>query len=64
MTKSNHGDVLLLIGTRNGGFAFRSDARRKKWTIERPLFPGRQVHRFICNPRGDGKSLFAATFSD
>ncbi|MBZ5699619.1 MAG: exo-alpha-sialidase [Acidobacteriia bacterium] len=64
MTKSKQGDVLLLVGTRKGAFTFRSDARRKKWSIEEPLFPGRQVHHFIRDPRGDGKSRFAATFND
>jgi hypothetical protein len=64
MKKSKRGDVLLLVGTRKGGFIFRSDAHRKNWKIEGPLFPGRQVHHFIRDTRGDGRSLFAATFND
>ncbi len=64
MAKSRKGDVLLLVGTRKGAFTLRSDARRKKWTVEGPLFAGRQVHHFIRDPRGDGSALFAATFND
>lgn len=64
MAKAKTGDVLLLVGTRKGGFIFHSDARRKKWSIEGPLLRGLQVHHFIRDARGDGRSLFAAAFND
>jgi hypothetical protein len=54
MAKPKRGDVQLLVGTRKGGFILRSDARRKKWKIEGPLFRGLQVHHFIRDPRDGG----------
>ena len=36
MTKSRHGNILLLDGTHNGGFAFRSEACRGNWKIDAP----------------------------
>ena len=64
MAKPKRGDVQLLVGTRKGGFILRSDARRKNWKIEGPLFRGLQVHHFIRDPRDGARTLFAATFSD
>ena len=64
MAKLKKGDLHLLVGTRKGGFVLRTDARRMKWIVEGPLFPGRQVHHFIRDSRDGGDALFAATFND
>lgn len=59
MTKPRKGDVLVLVGTRKGGFVFRGDARRKAWSVDGPHFLGLNVHHFILDPR-DLQTLFAA----
>ena len=63
MKKTRKGDVVLLVGTAKGGFILRSDGRRKKWSVEGPLFKGLMSHHFTLDSR-DGESLFAATFSE
>jgi photosystem II stability/assembly factor-like uncharacterized protein len=35
--------VALLVGTVKGGFLFRSDAKRSRWSVEGPLFRGWKV---------------------
>jgi hypothetical protein len=56
MTKLRKGEVLLLVGTAKGGFIFRSDARRKNWSVSDPRFKGLMVHHFTFEPR-DCESL-------
>ncbi len=56
--------VVLLVGTRKGGFIFTSDLRRKTWTSEGPLFPGMQVHHFISDPRDPRKVMYATANND
>ena len=51
-------EVQLLVGTRKGGFLFRSDLRRKSWRVEGPFFPGWEVNHLVRDPRS-GK-LWAA----
>jgi hypothetical protein len=63
MTKLREDEVLLLMGTAKGGFIFRSDARRKNWSVSDPLFKGLMVHHFTFDPR-DCESLYAATYSE
>jgi hypothetical protein len=63
MTKLRKDAVLLLVGTSKGGFILRSDGRRKKWSVEGPLFKGLTLHHFTFDPR-DRESLFAATYSE
>ncbi len=36
-------EVHLYVGTKKGGFLFRSDLKRKKWKIEGPFFAGSEV---------------------
>jgi photosystem II stability/assembly factor-like uncharacterized protein len=57
-------EVVVLVGTRKGGFIFRSDLRRKGWKLEGPLFPGMQVHHFIADYRDPAQTMYAATNSD
>jgi hypothetical protein len=63
MAKLKPGSILLLVGTAKGGFVFRSDARRKRWSVQGPLFKGLNVHHFICDPR-DRETWYAATYSE
>jgi photosystem II stability/assembly factor-like uncharacterized protein len=63
MSKPRKGSVGVLVGTRKGAFIFRSDARRRTWTLEGPHFAGETVHHFILDSR-DGETLYAATRSD
>ncbi len=39
MSSPKRGSVVVLVGTRKGAFVFRSDARRKSWTVAGPHFP-------------------------
>ena len=56
----NEGDVLLMVGTRKGGFLFWSDPDRKDW--RRSLHhQGWMVHHMAHDPRDN--SIYAATNS-
>jgi hypothetical protein len=63
MKRMRKGDVLLPVGTAKGGFILRSDARRKKWSVEGPRFKGQANHHFTFDSR-DGETLLASTFSE
>ena len=52
-------NVLLMVGTRKGGWLLRSDATRRKWTLEGPHFLGCIVHHIVLDPR-DGKTMLLA----
>ena len=43
--------VLLMVGTRKGGFILTSDRQRKKWHLGNPLFKGWSVMHLILDPR-------------
>jgi len=57
------GDVLLLVGTVKGAFIFSSDAKRAKWTMDGPHFPGESVYALAYDERGDRRRTLAATRS-
>ena len=63
MSKPKKGSVAVLVGTRKGAFVFRSDARRRSWSVEGPHFTGQNVHHFILDSR-DGETLYVATRND
>lgn len=44
-------EVHLYVGTRKGGFLFRSDLKRKKWKLEGPFFAGSEVTTLSRDPR-------------
>lgn len=52
--------VMLLVGTRKGGYLFRGDPTRKTWKAEGPLFGGSPVYHMAFDHR-DGRSMWAAT---
>lgn len=62
MPRLKKGSVVVLVGTRKGGFICTSDRRRKAWRIEGPLFSGAEVPHFTLDPR-DG-TLFASTYTE
>ena len=44
-------EVHLYVGTRKGGFLFRSDRRRKRWRIDGPFFAGWEVNHLAPDLR-------------
>ena len=52
------GDVLVLVGTRKGGFILSSDAARKSWSLSGPHWPGRDIFHMAYDPR-DGTTWAA-----
>ena len=50
--------VLVLIGTRKGGFIFSSDPNRKDWTVSGPHFKGWTVMHMTIDPRD--RRIYAA----
>lgn len=51
--------VQLLIGTRKGAWIYRSDAARRNWSVQGPIFLGHIVNHLVLDPR-DGKTLLMA----
>ena len=43
--------VLVLIGTRKGGFILQSDAKRDSWQMRGPIFKGWNVMHMVFDPR-------------
>ena len=59
----SEGDVLLLVGTVKGAFIFSSDAKRSRWTMNGPHFPGESVYALAYDERGGRHRTLAATRS-
>src|SRR3954470_15520321 len=57
------GDVLLMVGTVKGAFFFWSDAKRKKWRMDGPHFPGESVYAVAYDGRAGRQRAFASTRS-
>lgn len=51
--------IQLLVGTRKGAWIFRSDADRRDWRVQGPIFLGAIVNHLMLDPR-DGKTLLMA----
>ncbi|WP_332772069.1 WD40/YVTN/BNR-like repeat-containing protein [Phenylobacterium sp.] len=49
----------LLVGTRKGAWIYRSDAARRAWSVQGPIFLGHIVNHLVLDPR-DGKTLLMA----
>ncbi len=54
-----HGDVLLLAGTRKGGFALTGSPERKEWRLTGPFLQGSEIFHRIYDWRSGG-TLVAA----
>ena len=39
-SRAIRGDVVVLVGTRKGGFNLSSDAKRISWSVSGPHWPG------------------------
>jgi photosystem II stability/assembly factor-like uncharacterized protein len=50
------GDILLLVGTRKGGFILRGDRTRKHWATTRNIMIGSTIHHMVMDPR-DQKTI-------
>lgn len=55
-------EVLLMVGTRKGAFFYRSDASRRSWSVEGPLFKGWEVGYLQLDRRRE-PTLFAGVGS-
>ena len=51
---SSASKVLVMVGTRKGGFILTSDAQRHQWSINGPLFKGWNLMNMCYDPR-DGR---------
>jgi BNR/Asp-box repeat len=54
--------IRLLIGTKKGAFICTSDAKRKKWKIEGPLFAGWEIYHMKGSP-ADPNRIYASQSS-
>ena len=54
--------VRVLVGTRKGAFILQSDAARKKWKINGPLFGGWEIYHMAGSP-ADPNRLYASQVS-
>lgn len=52
--------VMVLAGTRKGGFIYTSDERRERWEQSEPILPGWSVYHMSADGRGDTPRLYAA----
>jgi photosystem II stability/assembly factor-like uncharacterized protein len=55
----NPGDLLLLAGTMKGAFLLHSDAKREKWQVGGPYFPGSAVYAMAYDARDGRRRLWA-----
>lgn len=53
------GDVILLVGTRKGGFILSSDLSRRAWKLSGPHCEFDDIYHLVYDPR-DGGTLLAA----
>jgi hypothetical protein len=68
MPKTSHvtprnGDALLLVGTMKGAFILRANAKRKKWDIGGPYFPGSAVYAMAYDGRAGRHRIWAGPHS-
>lgn len=54
--------IRLLVGTRKGAFILTSDGKRKKWSIDGPLFAGWEIYHVNGSP-ADPDRIFASQTS-
>ena len=52
--------VIVLVGTRKGGFIYTSDERRRSWELSEPILPGWSFHHMTGDVRSDPPRLYAA----
>lgn len=52
--------VMVLVGTRKGGFIYTSDERRQRWQLSDPVLPGWTFYHMAGDARSDPPRLYAA----
>ncbi len=62
MDNNGGSKVLVLIGTRKGGFILQSDSKRETWQMRGPMFKGWNVMHMTSDPRN--QRLHAAVVHD
>lgn len=62
MDNNGGSKVLVLIGTRKGGFILQSDSKRETWQMRGPMFKGWNVMHMTFDPRN--QRLHAAVVHD
>jgi len=55
-TTAARGAVALLVATRKGAFILHSDALRRTWKTQGPMFLGHIVFHLVVDPHGKGKN--------
>lgn len=58
--KTGGAGVRLLIGSRKGAFYLESNEKRKKWTLEGPMFLGHIIYHLESDPRDRNSLVMAA----
>lgn len=53
--------IQLLVGTRKGAWIYRSDAERRDWRVQGPIFLGHIVNHLVLDPRDGATLLMAAS---
>ena len=56
------GSLLVLVGTRKGGFILTGDPSRRRWQVSGPYSPGTDIYHLTYDPRGSSR-IFAASNS-
>jgi photosystem II stability/assembly factor-like uncharacterized protein len=58
--ETDTGPVRLLVATTKGAWSVTSDAARRSWQIEGPIFLGHTIHHIVQDPRDPARMLMAA----
>lgn len=59
-SRAKEGDVLILLGTKKGGFILCSDRARKNWDMTGPYCPGSEVFHMVYDHRKGGRVVAAS----
>ena len=55
--------IRILVGTRKGAFILTSDAGRKQWTVDGPLFAGWEIYHMKGSPVNPDRIFASQTSS-
>ncbi len=57
--EANRGDIVLMVGTRKGGFLLTSDRSRRNWSVSGPHHAGSDIFHMTYDDREEGTVLAA-----
>ena len=57
--EANSGDIILMVGTRKGGFLLAADQARRNWSVSGPHHAGSDIFHMAYDDR-EGGTVFAA----